>query len=283
MTREFLTILFGLAFGGASFVYGGHSLKPEYRVWTILSYCVGTACLAAALILAVIYASPDTEPAPAATANLNENHPVVQPMVKPVAEPAGTSTPQRPQAPQAANVTPHELANIARNHTSAQIQRLVQPYIGKLMVVPGIVADVKSSLYQDEPVIMFSDGNDHFGVMMRFPREMRERVLSLNEGDSIVVTGRIESIDGWGLLLADCDFKFVKSKDQQPIESTAAAAKPTTQPTPAPALVHATPEQLVSRPAINMHNYCLHIRRRFHLRRDADGDWATQDEAGVER
>jgi hypothetical protein len=40
---------------------------------------------------------------------------------------------------------------------------------------------------------------------------------------------------------------------------------------------------LVWCPVINLHNSCLHMRHHFRLRRDADGGWATQDGAGVER
>jgi hypothetical protein len=42
-------------------------------------------------------------------------------------------------------------------------------------------------------------------------------------------------------------------------------------------------KHLVWCPVINLHNSCLHMRHHFRLRRDADGGWATQDGAGVER
>jgi hypothetical protein len=242
MSLEFLGLLIGLAAFGVTLLFGGYDLRPEHRRWKPWCYGFGWTFVAAAIVLGAmpIVWPKNTEPVPATIAAINDTHAAIQPILTPAPELA------KAPAPEAANVTPHELANIVRSHTSAQIQRLMQPYIGKLMVVPGTVANVESSLYQDEPAVMFSGGNDHFGVVMRFPREMRERVLSLNEGDSIVVTGKIESIDGWGLSLADCDFKFVKSKDQQPIESTAAAETPAPQATPAPTLVDATPEELTS-------------------------------------
>ncbi len=40
---------------------------------------------------------------------------------------------------------------------------------------------------------------------------------------------------------------------------------------------------LVWCPVINLHNSCLQMRHHFRLRRDADGGWATQEGAGVER
>ncbi|MGO8802904.1 hypothetical protein [Candidatus Binatus sp.] len=55
-------ILLGLFFGGAGFVYGGYTLETNHRVWAVLSYCFGTACMIAAIVLVILRATAPFSP-----------------------------------------------------------------------------------------------------------------------------------------------------------------------------------------------------------------------------
>lgn len=51
-------IVLALFFGGATLMYGGHSLNANYRLWMVISYGCGVVCLVAEIILVVLRTIP---------------------------------------------------------------------------------------------------------------------------------------------------------------------------------------------------------------------------------
>jgi hypothetical protein len=109
------------------------------------------------------------------------------------------------------NVTPKELEQILLNHTEAQGEPLVQPYIGKMMKVSGPVVNV-STKEGKTPDVSFLTLESRFLIIMEFSSTQLDSVRSLNRGDQITVIGGIRDVSLEALVLTDCSFEFTHEK-----------------------------------------------------------------------
>lgn len=55
-------IVLALFFGGVATVYGGYTLETNHRVWAVLSYSFGAACMGAAIVLVILRATAPSTP-----------------------------------------------------------------------------------------------------------------------------------------------------------------------------------------------------------------------------
>ena len=103
----------------------------------------------------------------------------------------------------ATSLSPQELVRLFKTGgTSAQANRLIQPYIGKRMQVSGVVHDVAHYGAKTSQV-SFMQG---ISIVMYFGEKWLDDVSMLVKGENITVRGHLRSIEyGDMVVLEDCE------------------------------------------------------------------------------
>jgi hypothetical protein len=107
-------------------------------------------------------------------------------------------------------VTPKELISVFKSHTSAQAQKLLEPYYGQWLPVSGTLGDV-GAWTDSHSMVTFHPSFRAPSVIMIFrDKDVFDRRLStLRPRTRITVVGRIERINGSSLQITDCEIKSV--------------------------------------------------------------------------
>jgi hypothetical protein len=98
------------------------------------------------------------------------------------------------------SLSPDELAHPYKQHTEQQAALEASCYLGKWLAVSGKIANVTAN----DNIIL-----DHWwpsiGVNLTFSSKWKQRLLSLQKGDSIYAADRIDKIDQYDVNLDDCE------------------------------------------------------------------------------
>jgi hypothetical protein len=95
------------------------------------------------------------------------------------------------------SLTPQELVRLFNTGgTSAQANRLIQPYVGKWMQISGVVNDV-AHFGPDTNQVSFTEGPMGLGIiiLMYFREKWADEVSMLVKGENITVRGQLRSIE----------------------------------------------------------------------------------------
>jgi hypothetical protein len=199
-------IVAALFLAGPGFVYGGYACKPEQRYSAWLLYCYGGGCFCAAIVLTAMVASGwiakesespqhisnSSSAAPSGESGFGDRSKEVAAVPPSVAVPVPS-----PNASQVfVTVTASHLWNLRDKHTSAETQRLIEPYVGKWLKYSGTAQDVTA-----DGLLVFKGGV----VFCRLSDERSiERATKLSRRTRILAAGRINSIDQFGIYLDSC-------------------------------------------------------------------------------
>jgi hypothetical protein len=103
-------------------------------------------------------------------------------------------------------ISPQELCGFYKNVTTAQGDRLIQPYIGKLIELSGAVYDAgHSKPIGDYSRLTFRDIPGIVYAIMFFDAKWYDHISVLDKGDSVKVRGQITSADEGSLRLDNCE------------------------------------------------------------------------------
>jgi hypothetical protein len=103
-------------------------------------------------------------------------------------------------------VVPEELRGFYQNVTSAQGDRLLQPYIGKWMKLSGTVADIRHSGPDGKnSSVSFRDIGSVSYILMFFDANWYDHISVLERGSSATVLGKILSADNMSVQLDHCE------------------------------------------------------------------------------
>jgi hypothetical protein len=119
--------------------------------------------------------------------------------------PPGSALPQTSSARITVDLDPALLIGMANSddYTSAEVQRLAEPYLGKWMRVRGPVADVGKT-----KMALANYTSRHAGLyemVLEFDNEWAERLNLLRKGSDVSVLGQIESVTKLGVHLTRCE------------------------------------------------------------------------------
>jgi hypothetical protein len=99
------------------------------------------------------------------------------------------------------HITPEELINYFREHTTAQAQKLVGVYLGKWMRVAGPVSDIDNA-----GIVFIRHENTNKAILLEFNEaKWVERISVLRLGDEVAVLGQLQYISGIGIRLENCE------------------------------------------------------------------------------
>ena len=104
------------------------------------------------------------------------------------------------------NVTFEQLTGFFKDQTTAQGNRLVQPWLGKLMRFTGTVFNVNE--YEGRAIVSMNLPSKATGLVFAgfsMP-ELISRVAVLRRGDPIAVIGRISQVEPGSVSIDDCEF-----------------------------------------------------------------------------
>ena len=100
-----------------------------------------------------------------------------------------------------------ELLGIHRQYTGREAAKLKEPYIGKWLLVSGVVTDVRTDPWNEGATLVFLLDNPHTQSLcaLRFAdREWEAQLSHLQKGDVFEALGRLEKIDPISTALSDC-------------------------------------------------------------------------------
>ncbi len=97
-----------------------------------------------------------------------------------------------------------ELADIVRQHTAYQAEKLTADYLSKWIRVVATVNDVMENLGTPRVVATQEKASRHVLLSLDFPSSRRESVIHLRKGARIVVEGKLKSIETHFVALGEC-------------------------------------------------------------------------------
>jgi hypothetical protein len=101
------------------------------------------------------------------------------------------------------NVTPLYISELYRQHTSAQADRLVHPYVGQWMRVSAKVKDVWE---MDRIISIPAKMEDDATVVMDFDKKWSDRLLGLRRDTTIIAYGQFSRVMSTGTVsLNNCE------------------------------------------------------------------------------
>jgi tRNA_anti-like len=108
--------------------------------------------------------------------------------------------------------SPKQLTAIFRSHTSAQAQKLLQPYYDQWLRVEGTLVDVGEWTGTFSQVMLRKAFRGP-AITMLFTDQavFVERLSVLRAGAYIVVTGKVKEINALGITITDCELLAIRS------------------------------------------------------------------------
>lgn len=98
--------------------------------------------------------------------------------------------------------TAQELFDEFKNRTDMEAQRLLQPHIGKWLVVEDVVKNV---LEQDRSIAVLVGKRLGPTICLVFEKDWQQQLETLREGDAIMAEGRISEVDSSAMYLSNCE------------------------------------------------------------------------------
>lgn len=106
--------------------------------------------------------------------------------------------------------TPKTLTSVFKRHTSAQAQKLLEPYYGQWMPVSGTLGDVGEWTDSHSRVTFQSSFREPAVIMIFRDKDVFDRRLSiLRPGTRITVIGQIERINFSSVQITNCRIRSV--------------------------------------------------------------------------
>jgi tRNA_anti-like len=106
-------------------------------------------------------------------------------------------------------VTPKELTDLYRQHMTFQADKLAHDYLGKWMVISGVIDDISQCRKDGYYKVQFKNSIEAFTkegvVFMYFSNKWFDRLSVLKRGKKISVLGQIKSIEQIYISLDDCE------------------------------------------------------------------------------
>jgi hypothetical protein len=103
------------------------------------------------------------------------------------------------------NVPPEYLISLFKEHTSAEVKRIIAPYIGKWMEVSGPVLDVSDHSSFSTVTIPAPASQSFTRVYMYFRQPDRSHIVSLRPGTEVTVLGQLENVYSVQVELNHCE------------------------------------------------------------------------------
>jgi hypothetical protein len=100
-------------------------------------------------------------------------------------------------------LSPQQLCGFFKTGITAQATRLVEPYLGKWIVVSGKISDVRHE--KDRTSIVSLHGAKEPLIIMYFSASWYERVSTLGKSDQIKAIGKLSRLDPFSISLKDCE------------------------------------------------------------------------------
>jgi tRNA_anti-like len=92
------------------------------------------------------------------------------------------------------------------DHTEAQANRLVEPYLGGRIEVRGEVSDVSDFGSEGQTRVWFFDKPSGMLIAMYFSKEWKQTAAMLRKGSKIAAIGTVWSVAATYISLKDCEF-----------------------------------------------------------------------------
>jgi putative nucleic acid binding protein len=131
------------------------------------------------------------------------------PAVQVPAPPTIADSPQEVKLPpnrEIIDATPDYLVALFDQHTSIQAQRLIEPYIGKWMIVSGRLRDIADHGHGSQLTFESSAINEFGVVFMWFRQPDRsDRLSVLRRGTELTVLGQIRWVNKIEVNLDNCE------------------------------------------------------------------------------
>ena len=103
------------------------------------------------------------------------------------------------------DASPSELMNICKEHTTAEAEMLLAPFIGRLIVIKAKVNDVSVRKYGLGGYMMsLEDQDSDTTIFAHFDKEWNEVVSTMRKGQHITVLGKIDDINKLWIGLESC-------------------------------------------------------------------------------
>lgn len=104
------------------------------------------------------------------------------------------------------DATPDYLMDLFDQHTSIQAQRLIEPYIGKWMIVSGKLRDIADHPHGSQ-LTFESSAPDRYGVVFMWfhQPDRRDRLSVLRRGTELTVLGQIQWVNKVEVNLQKCE------------------------------------------------------------------------------
>ncbi len=103
------------------------------------------------------------------------------------------------------DVSPEYLMSLFKEHTSAEVKRLITPYIGKWMEVSGPVLDVSDHVSFSTVTIPAPASQSWTKVRMYFRQPDRSHIVLLRPVTKVTVLGQIENVYNLQVELENCE------------------------------------------------------------------------------
>lgn len=97
---------------------------------------------------------------------------------------------------------------MVRDKLSTEKTRIAAPFIGKWIILTITISDVNTSEYFGEIEDYDSGiltGQESHQFRCRFSPEWNDRLSLLAKGQIVIITGKIENINSYGIDLTECE------------------------------------------------------------------------------
>jgi hypothetical protein len=179
-----LTTVVGLVATGYSIYAKTHPNLPMPSLWIYL------------LVLTWILVGADIYSRQHKTPTFHEKPQVLQ------ERPKGTATAVVTQEKQTCAISAEQLiALFKRGETTADGERLVEPYIDMWLSFSGEIEDVRTSSITFKGHSFFAQN----GLNTSFSEKHRERLLTLRPGNVVTVLGQVRNISAFEVALYECE------------------------------------------------------------------------------
>jgi len=103
------------------------------------------------------------------------------------------------------DVTPKFLHRLLENHSDAEAEKLLEAYLGKWMMLSGLVNEVTVEESRKEVYVAIFPPGEEILVSLNFTLDWRNRLSRLLPGNNITVVGVITKVDRISITMNDCE------------------------------------------------------------------------------